>query len=317
MRPSCLLSVLLVVAVSLEGASAANATASGPRPTVGDRWTYRTNSTLGAGLSLGGQATLTVTSVGPATVEGVTFNAVRMAVHGAGTAAGNFSSRFVSGPASGTWVLSGEEVTELDGLKVVSTVLDLEANGTLQVPPVPIAFRLSVQNTSTHRFVSDSWRFPLAVGNTTVVRSELNFTEDVGFFYGLPSPPVRTAGRVPWNVSYSLEATVVIDTPAGRFDTYRIRQTFPDASSGVLFFAPAAGNYARTESHNGTSEVARTELVSYRYQALEPSRFMGLTTDQWLVAGVLVAAASGGFVWWFSRRRRASPPERGPPPPAT
>ncbi len=316
MRSSRWLSVLLVVAVSLEVTSAASGTLSGPRPTVGDRWTYRTNSTLGAGLSLGGQATLTVTSVGLERVEGVTFNAVRMSVYGAGIAAGNFSSRFVSGPASGTWVLSGQEVTELDGFKVVSTVLDLEANGTLHIQPVPIAFRLSVQNTSTHRFIADSWRFPLAWGNSTVVRSELNFTEDFGFFYGLPSPPVRTTGRVAWNVSYSLEATVVIDTPAGRFDTYRIRQTFPDGSSTVLFYAPAVGNYARTESHNGTSEVARAELVSYRYQALESSRFAGLTTDQSLVAVVLVAAASGGFVWRFYRRRKTPPPQPGSPPPA-
>src|SRR3989442_9855631 len=35
------------------------------------------------------------------------------------------------------------------------------------------------------------------------------------------------------------------------------------------FFAPVAGNHARTEAHNGTSTVGTADLVSYRYQALD------------------------------------------------
>lgn len=306
-----LLSLLLVLALVVGTGGSAHAAMEGPRPTVGDWWTYQTNSTFEGGLTLGGQATLTVTAVGPERVDGVTIDGVRMSVRGEGTAAGNFTSRFISAPASGVWVLSGEEIMEMSGFKVASSVLDLEANGTLHTQPLPIPFRLSAQNTSTHRFVSDSWHLPLGIGNSTVIRSELNFTEDFEIL-GIPGPSIHASGRVAWNTTYAIEAEIAIDTAAGRFDSYRIRQTLADGSSALLYFAPAVGNYARTESRNGTSEVASAELVAYRYQSLEPSRFIGFAADEWALVVLLVAAAVAGLLVWRHWQRR--PREETPPP---
>lgn len=287
---------------------------SGPQLAVGDTWTYHTNTTLGAGFRLDGDATIRVIGVGPVTVEGAIYDAVRMSVVGGGTAAGTFSTQFGSTPASGNWVLTGQEALESAGLKVVSSVLDLEANGTLHTQPVPIQFQLSVQNTTTYRLGDDAWRFPLGIGNSTVVASEMNFSEDFRLFYGFPTTPIRTAGRVWWNLTYALENQVAVDTPAGHFGAYRIRETYPGGTYSLLFYAPATGNYARTETHNDTSEVATTELTSYRYQALEAPRFLSLTTDQWAITATVAAAGLVAVVWWLRGRRKPAPPQPGPPP---
>src|SRR2546422_182481 len=131
---------------------------------------------------------------------------------------------------------------------------------------------LSVQNTTTFRLVDDAWRFPLEIGNSSVVTRRMNFSEDFRFFYGLQSTPLHTQGSLWWNATYNLEAQVAIDTPAGHFDAYRIREAAPDGTYGLLYYAPATGNDARTEAYNGTAKVATSELTSYRYQALEPAR---------------------------------------------
>src|SRR5207247_2486955 len=81
----------------------------------------------------------------------------------------------------------------------------------------------------------------------------------------------------------------------------------------VSFFAPVAGNYARTEAHNGTSTVGTADLVSYRYQALEPPTFLGLTADRWALAAIGTVAVGIALVWWYRRRKRPAA-LLGPPP---
>src|SRR5207245_2236582 len=111
-------------------------------------------------------------------------DAVQMSVTGSGAAAGTFSTRLGLTPASGRWLLTGEESLESAGLKVVSSVLDLEANGTFRTSSLPIPFLLSVQNTTSFRFFDDPWRFPAEIGNTSVVTGQMNFSEDSRLFYG-------------------------------------------------------------------------------------------------------------------------------------
>jgi len=196
------------------------------------------------------------------------------------------------------------------GLKILSTVLDLEANGTLHTNPVPLPFALSVQNTTYYGLDADLWQFPLTVGMTAVVSSQMNFSEDFRFFYGLQSTPLHTQGSLWWNATYTLEAQVAVDTPAGHFDAYRVRQAAPDGTYGLFYYAPATGNDARTEAYNGTTEVATSELAAYRYQALEPARFLGLTSTDWAIAGTAVAIVVGAIaIVWLRRRRHSRPPD--------
>lgn len=296
----------------------ATAAVTAPLLRAGDSWTYRTNTSIGNAFYLTGNVTLTTTGSGPVSVGGTIYDTVQFSLSGTGSANGTVATQFGSTRASGTWVLSGNEVLESAGLKVVSSVLDLEVSGTLHTAPVAIPFQLSVQNTTTFRIEVDSWRFPLGIGNSTVVASRMNFTEDFRFFYGFQTIPSHAQGSLWWNVTYTLESQVAVDTPAGHFDAYRIREAAPDGKYSLLYYAPATGNDARTEAYNGTAKVATSELVSYRYQALEPARFFGLTGTDWAIAGTATTAAGIAVVAvWLRLRRRSTQREPRPNEPRT
>jgi len=318
-RASILLAAVLAFALlALLAFSDRGAAVSGPLLTPGDSWTYRTNTSIGGAFYLVGNVTLTTKGGERVSVDGTTYDAVRFTLSGAGTANGTVATQLGPARASGSWVLSGNEVLESAGLKVISSVLDLEASGTLHAAPLAIPFQLSVQNTTTFRLVDDSWRFPLEIGNSSVVARRMNFSEDFRFFYGLQSTPLHTQGSLWWNATYTLEAQVAIDTPAGHLDAYRIREAAPDGTYGLFYYAPATGNDARTEAYNGTAKVATSELTSYRYQALEPARFFGLSGTDWAIAGTAVAAVGGAVaILWIRRRRQSRPPGPEPNQPQT
>jgi len=307
--------MLVAISLALAVVPVTEEVVQGPRLTVGDWWRYLTNSSLASGFFLEGTATLAVLGHGPSTIEGTTIDAYRLSVVGAGTAAGTITTDLGTSPASGSWVLTGEEFVESLGMKTIASVIDLEASGTLHTQPRGIGFQLSVQNTTSYGISNDPWRFPLTVGTSQIVRSVINFSEDFRLAYGFPSTPVHTAGITPWNVTYTINASAGIDTPAGRFDAYPIHAAYPDGIANVFFFAPSAGNDVRTETYNGSGRVAITELTAYRYQATEPPRFLGLTVTDWGFLGLLAVAAAASVLILHRWLRGPAPRTGSPPPP--
>jgi hypothetical protein len=287
---------------------------NGPLLAPGDMWTYRTNTSLATGLILDGRVTLTVIARGSSAVEDRMYDSYVMSVSGSGSAAGRFVTPVGSIEASGEWTVTGREIVDARGLKILSSVLDLEANGTLHTNPIPLPFELTVQNTTSYRRDADLWQFPLTVGMTAVLSSRMNFSQDFRLIYGGSPTPTHSVGQSWWNVTYDIGAGLGIDTPAGRFEAYPIRETYPDGSFTVSFFSPVAGNHARTEAHNRTSSVGAADLVSYRYQALEPPTFLGLTTDRWAIIAITIGAVGIALVWWYRRRKR--PVSMTVPPPS-
>jgi len=297
---------------------------AGPNPTTafdapglrpGDSWTYRTNTSLAAGFFLEGTATLAVMARETRIVEGVTLDVYRMSLNGLGTAAGTFTTDFGSTPATGSWILTGEDLFETRGLKVVTSVIDLEVNGTLHTEPAPLTFRLSVQNTTTLRLLENTWQFPFNVGDSGTMTARSNFSEDFRLFYGFPTTPIHSEG-VGWrNVTYEAEGQVTVDTPPGRFETVRVRHTHEDGTYILSYFSPAAGNDAKSETYNESAQLGSAELVSYRYQALEAPRFLGLSSTDWATALAVVAATTAvALLWIRHRRRRGFTPPLEPPP---
>lgn len=309
-RVGLVIAVLLILpaASSGEGDSV-----DAPHLIPGDFWTYETNTSLESGLTLDGRITLALKEHAPVVVEGTSYDAYILSVSGTGALAGTFDVLPGSPSASGSWLVTAQEIVETRGLKRISTVLDLEASGTLHTQP-PVPFRLRVQNTTTYRVLDDGWQFPLRVGSTSVVASRMNFTEDVSS--GGPTTPDRTTGFAWWNVTYHLEGPDGIETPAGRFDAFPISATYPNGLQTRGYYAPSAGHFVRTETRNETSQVGSTELVAYRYQALEPSAFLGLTLEQWALGAVGGAAGIAGILWWWRRKlRRSEEAAILPPPP--
>lgn len=304
-----MLATLGVLLAPTAAASNGGVSVEGPLLTPGDSWTYRTNTSLESGLSLEGRVTLTVRARAPALVEGTIYDAYDMSVSGAGTADGIVGTRFGPTAASGSWILTGRQLMEARGLKFVSRILDLEANGTLQTQPGPLAFALRVQNTTSYRLQGGAWHFPLRIGDSAVVSSQMNYSEDFGLSIGLQTTLLHSAGLVWWNVTHALLDPMGVQTPAGEFETYPIREMYPDGSSTIFFYAPLAGNHARTETRNETTEVSRSEIVAYRYQALEPAGFLGLTPIAWAAIAAVCVGVVIASVVLLSRRRKGRSPE--------
>src|SRR5205807_10176598 len=124
-------------------ASSGPAVVNGPLLAPGDTWTYRTNTSLATGLSLDGHITLTVTAHRATEVEGPTYDAYVMSVTGSGSATGTFATQFGSTRASGEWTDSGRGILDAHGLKILSSVIDLETHVTRHTTPIPMPFALT------------------------------------------------------------------------------------------------------------------------------------------------------------------------------
>jgi hypothetical protein len=143
-----------------------------------------------------------------------------------------------------------------------------------------------------------------------------SFVETVHVTFGRNETWTNTSLEKDVGLAVSLPATDTILVPAGSFETFVIRERWPDGSGQRFDYAPRAGNNARTETFNGTGgEVARTELVSYRYRAGQPPDPLGT----WLLlAGVAAIAVIVPTGWLVLRRRRRereyTPPSIREPP---
>lgn len=309
------IAVLLAVLAGSPGARAVD----GPTLTVGDAWTYTTNTTLAEGFWLDGRVTFTVTGVASRSVEGVLVDVFVVATDGSGTAVGSLPTNTTPIPLTGTWRVTGEEWLERAGLKVVSSVVDLRANGTLRTEPFPQAFSMRFQNTTRFRILEDGWRFPLDVGDTGSVRARFNATEDVFVQWGLFTNTTVSQGAGIRTLTYALELRTNVSTPAGTFEAFRTNESWPDGSYDLLYFAPAVGNNVRTETYNESGvKLVTTELVAYRYQILEPRGFLGLGPVQWALVAALAAGGLLAAVLYVRRRARirgARPGTENPPPP--
>ncbi|HKZ98981.1 MAG TPA: hypothetical protein VJ326_05275 [Thermoplasmata archaeon] len=309
-RGAVALIVLILTACSLSVPGSARADA--PALRVGDSWTYRTNTSFAEGFVLNGTARFTLAARGNVSVEGTDHDAFRVEIRGEGAIHGEVPVNGGSVPISGTWDLVGEELLTASGLKVVSSLLELLAQGVTQ--PFSQPFVLRVRNLTRFTILDDSWRFPVDVGDAGSVRSRFNASEDVSFRYSLFDDTSNSNGTGERTLAYRVESRSDVQTPAGRFEAYAIRETWPDGRYDVLHFAAAVGNNARTQSYNETgAQVATTELVAYRYQALEPATFLGLTATGWAIGLIVASVTTAAASWAWRRRRMALRPPPTPP----
>ena len=304
-----LLSVLVVLSlVTLAPGSAASL--ERPTWTPGDTWTYRTNTTLTAGLNLTGTIVSTVTGRLPVPSDGGSVDAYRVVLSGSGTASGAVTTSSGNVRLEGTWILTAEEHFEPDGLQPLYDLLDLSVNGTYQGV---LPFSIRVQNTTTYQVLAGDWAYPLAPGSNGTLTVGYNFTQDFSIS-GPASGSTHDQGTGEWIEAFSIGAPLAVATPAGSFQAYPITETWSDGSRQISFAAPQAGNDVRTGSYGPDGNLtAVTVLTAYRYQALEAPTFLGLTALEWGIVGPVVAAVVVGVL--VLRRHRLRKRARSPDDP--
>ena len=281
-----------------------------PAWSAGDLWLYRFNSTFEGSVFLNGTLRAEVLGVSNVMVRGVAQDVFTVDTGGTGTLEGIFPTPLGNVPAKGTWNLTGEQLFATGSRKIVKTLIDIAAVG--QVGVLNLPFNLLWTNSTSNLVVRDEWRYPVLVGTSGNVTLNASMAEHVFLQFGT-NPPVNTSTVAVTEVAVSvtLASRSNASVPAGRFETYVVRESWPDGASERFDYAPAAGNNARTRTFNSTgAEATRTELVSYRYRAGESPDPLGTI----LVGAVVAIAVTIALtVWWISRRRRRRDQEYTPP----
>ena len=285
-----------------------------PAWSPGDFWLYRFNSTFEGSVFLNGTVRAEVRRISNVTVRDVPQDVFIVDTEGTGSLEGVFPTPLGDIPATGFWNLTGEQLFATGSRKVVKTLIDISAAGHVAILDLP--FTLVWINSTSSRVVRDEWTYPIPVGFSGNVTLNASMAESVFLQFGA-NPPLNSSSvgesEVTFLVSLASRSTATV--PAGTFDTYVVRESWPDGGSERFDYAPAAGNNARTQTFNSTgAEVTRTELVSYRYRAAEPPA----SIVPFVLAAVIASAAVlAGFVWWTRRRRRDrefTPPSLREPP---
>ncbi len=306
------LSALVAVSLVWAGVSASGASLERPSWTPGDFWTYRTNTTLTGGFSLDGTATSTVSGrVAMATGKGP-IDAYRVLLVGEGTASGTVTTPNGTISFRGQWTLTGEERFEPINLHPIYNLLDLHVNGTYGVL---LPFSLRFQNTTTFDVLTDGWPYPMVAGTSGNVTETYQYTQDV---YSPGVAPLHENGTGQWTLGFILSDPISLDTPAGTFSAFALREDSPDGSWQRRFVSPAVGNDLRTESHDaGGNLTSVTMLLAYRYQAMESTAFFGLSVVQWglLAVAVLVTVAVSVLAIRRRQKKTGPPPRDGPESP--
>src|SRR2546422_2610175 len=275
----------------------------------GDLWVYRFNSTFEGTVFLNGTVRAEILQVENRTVRGVPQDVFVVATGGSGTLAGPFRTLNVSFPATGSWNLTGEQLFTTTSRKVVKNLIDITASGQVGILDVP--FTLLWTNSTSSRVVRDDWRYPVPTNFTGAVALNTSIAENVIFRFDNVSRTVNASLEAEVSYSATLAAKSMATVPAGTFETFVIRESWPDGSEERFDYAPAAGNNARTQTFNSTgSEVSRTELVSFRYRAGDPPAGFPV-----IVAGVAIAIVAAVVVLsiWLLARRRTREREFTPP----
>lgn len=277
-----------------------------PTWTVGDRWTYATNTTLLPGLNLTGSVTWTVQGRPPTGGPNASEDPYEVVLSGSGSA-GGFVTTSV-GPVSiqGSWILTGEDLFEPATLQPLSNLLDLSVNGTYGGFG---QYAIRLQNTTTFSIVTTSARYPIVAGSTWSTSVLANYTQDFSYS-GPTSGTNHTAGSADWTETFAALQPLEVPSSLAAFETLPVTETWPDGSREVSFLSAQVGNAVRTEGYDpGGNLTSLSTLTAYRYQALEAPTFLGLTALQWVIVVPLIAAAVVALVLvrWHRRRHKVRP----------
>ena len=286
-----------------------------PAWSIGDFWEYSFNTTFEGTVSLDGRARADVLSVRNVTVAGVSQDVYVIDTLGTGILEGVFASESGTIPAQGAWNLTGEQFITVASRKIVKTLIDIRASGEAQVPLFGTAgFTFQWWNSTTYRVEADAWTYPVPLGRSATVTLNSSWTTGANFtLASLLTLRDSDTGAATYDLILELITTASVAVPAGTFEVYVIAETGSDGSREEFYYAPAAGNNARTVSFNGNGEeVSRTELLAFRYQAAGPKPDLVLLGGL-VVGGIGVAAVLGIVGVRALRRRKAREQELTPP----
>src|SRR3989454_6562716 len=259
--PLVLVLALLILAAPARAPLPGSMTA--PSWTAGDFWDYRFNTSFGGFVWFNGTLHTEIAGAENRTVRGVAQDVYVVDTTGSGAVD-------ASG-ANGTWTLTGEQLVSAGPRVVVRNLLRLDAQGTFGLG---LPFGVQWTNRTETRITRNDWAYPVPLGFSGAMSLNASFVETVHVTFGRNETWTNTSLETDVGLAVSLPGTDTILVPAGSFETFVIRETWPDGSGQRFDYAPRAGNNARTRTFSGTGgEVAAEGAASQpsrRGQAPEP-----------------------------------------------
>lgn len=277
---------MLVAFAFLAAVPAARASMNRPTWTAGDYWSYSFGGSFGnSSLAYRANGTLrfNVLGVEAHTVNGTSYSTYHVAV----TLSFKYSGVTVS--------------INADLWYSVETLAIVEISAAINSPPFA---SISISGNPPQTI-----QWPLTAGahwsSSTAVTTKEKYTN------GTTIPAYSTL-----STDFDVLADTTITVPAGTFTTTPLKETPSGISTGyvVVYWAPQAGNSARTETYNSTgADKGGYNLTAYNYQggSFLTSVYLGLTGLVWLIIIAVVIIVIAAVV--IMRRRRPRMPIAMPP----
>jgi hypothetical protein len=285
-RVAAVVAAMLVAFAFLAAVPSARASMNRPTWTAGDYWVYSFGGNFGNGSAmLSGTGTLRFDVVGVEAhaVNGTSYSSY----HVTATLSIKYSSVTIS--------INADLWYSVDTLAIV------EISAAVNSPPIA-SFSISGNPPQTIQW-------PLTAGahwsSATSVTAKEKFTNGT---------TIPTYSRLSTN--FDVLADEQITVPAGTFTTTPLKETATGVSAGYVkvYWAPQAGNSARTETYNNTgADKGGYNLTAYNYQggSFLTSVYFGLSGLVWLIILAVVIIVIAAVV--VMRRRRPRAPMPMPP----
>lgn len=285
-RLAAVLAALLVAFAFLAAVPSARASMNRPTWSTGDYWVYSFGGNFG-----NGSATFNGTGSLRFDVVGVEAHAVNGTSYSSYHVTATLSIKY----SSLTITLNADLWYSVDTLAIV------EISAAVNSPPIA---SISISGNPPQTI-----QWPLTAGahwsSATSVTAREKLTNGT---------TIPTYSRLSTN--FDVQGDTQVTVPAGTFTTTPLKETATGVSTGyvVVYWAPQAGNSAKTESYNSNgTRNGGYNLTAYNYQggSFLSSIYLGLSGLVWLIILAVVIIVIAAVV--IMRRRRPRAPMAMPP----
>ncbi|MFQ6060219.1 MAG: DUF835 domain-containing protein [Thermoplasmata archaeon] len=275
-----------------------------PQYHVGDSWTYSAEITEQESLELSGTVSMEIVRENTVVVGDSTYDVVENEISGGGT----FTGTMMEMSAEGSWTLTGHEYWDVEGVERVSTFLTIEAEGRIDFNLYQLNFSMATTTRTEDDIISDTWHYPLEVGQTGSLRVNRYFNKSYRIeIEGMDPVLVYNESQEIHEVNYTCEGVMTITVEAGSFEVYLINKTGSTGSKELNYYLPEAAAGAKIEIYSASGErVAEYSLRSYSYDGPDGTvnTYLGLPVEFWVLIAIAVNTAAILSIAWFLLRRR-------------
>jgi hypothetical protein len=259
-----------------------------PRYHAGDSWTYSTEMTEQGMLVMSGSISMEIVGEDTITIGDNSYDVVENEIGGSGT----FTGLIMNMSAEGHWAVVGTEYWDVQTVERVSTYLSTEAEGTVDAGLFQLNFSMTSTVTTKDDIISDSWQYPVDVGNTGLVRVDRHYNMSVTIeIDGMPPVSMYNETQAVIDVNYHCEAETTITVGAGTYEVYVINKTDSSGSREMNYYLPEAAAGAKIERYGPLGEmIGEYDLQSFSYEGPEEptNYFLGIPTEYWILIAVAV-----------------------------